>query len=335
METKERYDITIIGAGPAGLFGAFYAGMRRLKTKIIEALPEPGGQLGVLYPEKIIYDVPGYPEIRADELIKQHMKQINQFPITFCFEEIVEKFERVEGDLHIHTDKGKHYSRSLVITSGIGAFAPTKLRAENADKFEGQGLRYDLRDPNDYQQKRTLVVGGGERAVGWALALEEVASQVTLIHHKPELRIEDESQLQALDKSKIEVRLNSQVQAIYGNGQGEITNVALLNPQTKETDSLSVEAILVNLGYKANLKLMYKWGLHARKRYIPVTAKMETNIPGVFAAGGVVDPEGVDPIDLISTGYGQAAIAVNHAATYIDPRASLFPGHSSEEKFLS
>lgn len=333
METQDVYDITIIGAGPTGLFGAFYAGMRRLKTKIIEALPEPGGQLGVLYPEKIIYDVPGYPEIRADDLVRQQMKQISRFPITFCFEETVEQIERAEdGLLRLESGKTTHYTRSLVITSGIGAFAPTKLKVTGAESFEGRGLNYYLRDPEDFRGKSTLIVGGGERAIGWALQLDEIASQVTLIYHKPELRA-DVSQLQALKKSQIEVRVNSQVDVIHGDGQGHITGVTLLNPQTKDTDPLNVEAILANLGYKSNLKLMYKWGMKAVKRYLPVTAKMETNIPGVFAAGGVVAPEGVDPLDLISTGYGQAAVAINYAATYLDSQASLFPGHSSEKEF--
>jgi len=139
MDAQDIYDITIIGAGPTGLFGAFYAGMRRLKTKVIEALPEPGGQLGVLYPEKIIYDVPGYPEIQADELVRQQMKQISRFPITFCFEETVEQFEQTESGLVIQTDKATHHSRSLVITSGIGAFAPTKLRVKGAKRLRDMG----------------------------------------------------------------------------------------------------------------------------------------------------------------------------------------------------
>lgn len=332
METQDIYDITIIGAGPTGLFGAFYAGMRRLKTKIIEALPEPGGQLGVLYPEKIIYDAPGYPEIRADELVRQQMKQINRFPITFCFDETVEQFEQIDSGLIIQTDKATHQSRSLVITSGIGAFAPTKLRVKDAEAFEGHGLDYYLRDAEDFRATPTLVVGGGEQAINWALQLDDVAAQVTLIHHKPELRA-SESQLHALEESQVEVRLNTQIKSIQGDGEGKIAGVTLLNPNTKETDLLTVEAILANLGYKSNLKLMYKWGLQAAKRYIPVTAKMETSIPGVFAAGGVVAPEGIDPLDLISTGFGQAAVAVNYAATYVDPHASVFPGHSSEGKF--
>lgn len=325
-------DIIIIGAGPAGLFGAFYAGMRRLKTKIIEALPEPGGQLGVLYPEKIIYDTPGYPEIRADELIRQQMKQISRFPITFCFEETVEQIEKTETGLLIHTDKGQHQSRSVVITSGIGAFSPTKLRAKGANEFERNGLYYYLQDPQDFRGKSTLVVGGTELAASWALNLEGVASSVTLIHHKPALGIDDLHR-QRLEESQVGVRLNSQVQSIQGQNHSKVTGVTLLNPQTKESETLAVEAILVNLGYKSNLRLMYKWGLNAVKRYIPVTAQMETNIPGVFAAGGVVAPEGMDPLDLISTGYGQAAIAVNYAAVYIDPQAAIFPGHSSEGKF--
>lgn len=332
MQSPEIYDITIIGAGPTGLFGAFYAGMRRLKCNIIEALSEPGGQLGVLYPEKIIYDAPGAPDIRADELIRQQMKQISRFPITFSFEETVQELEQTENGLLIHTDKAIHHSRTLVITSGIGAFTPTKLKAENADEFEAPAFSYELQDLEHYEGKQTLVVGGGEQAISRALKLNGVASTVTLIHHKSEFRA-DEAQLEALEKSEVVVRLDTQVKSVQDDGQGNIAAVTLLNPQTKATESLTVEMILVSQGYKSNLKLMYKWGLQAAKRYIPVTAKMETNIPGVFAAGGVVAPEGIDPLDLISTGYGQAAVAVNYAAAYLDPQASVFPGHSSEGKF--
>jgi len=332
MESPEVYDITIVGAGPTGLFGAFYAGMRRMKCNIIEALSEPGGQLGVLYPEKIIYDAPGAPDIRADELIQQQMKQISRFPITFSFEETVQELEQTETGLLIHTDKAIHHSRTLVITSGIGAFTPTKLKAENAEKFEGPVFSYELQDLKLYEGKQTLVVGGGEQAISRALKLRGVANPVTLIHHKSEFRA-DEAQIKALEKSEVLVRMDTQVQSIQDDGQGNIATVTLLNPQSKETDSMPVEMIVVSQGYKSNLKLMYKWGLQAVKRYIPVTAKMETNIPGVFAAGGVVAPEGIDPLDLISTGYGQAAVAVNYAATFIDPQAPVFPGHSSEGKF--
>lgn len=332
MSGKDLYDITIIGAGPSGLFGAFYAGMRRLETKIIEALPEPGGQLRVLYPEKLIYDAPGYPEVRADELVRQLVKQISRFPVTFCFEETVEQIDKTENSLIIHTNKTTHRSRALVITSGIGAFTPTRLKAENAEAFTGHGLSYYLRDAEDFRGKSTLVVGGGEQAIGWALQLDGVAGQVTLIHHKPEFRA-DEPTLSALEASRVQVRTSTQVKSIQGSGADQIAGVTLLNPQTKETDTIAVEAILCNLGFKGNLKLMYGWGLNAQKRHIPVTAKMETCIPGIYAAGGVAAPEGMEPLDLISTGYGQAAIAVNYAAAYIDPNALVFPGHSSEGKF--
>lgn len=334
MEAGDTFDITIIGAGPSGLFGAFYAGMRKLSTKIIEALPVPGGQLGVLYPEKTIYDVPGYPEIRADELIRQHVVQLKRFPITYCYDETVQTFNRNDdGTFVVQTDKATHNTRALVITTGIGAFAPTKLKAIGAAQFEGNGLSYTLGDPGRYQGKRTLVVGGSEEAAGWALKLAPVAAQVMLIHHKPTLKVGPEW-LTDLERAGVEARTNFQIQSIESNGGSEIGRVTLLNPQTKQTETLPVDAIIASTGYKSNLRLMYGWGLNAQKRYIPVNAKMETNIPGVYAAGGVVAPEGAEPLDLISTAYGQAAVAVNQAATYIDSKANLFPGHSSEEKFF-
>ena len=305
--------------------------MRRLKTKIIEALPEPGGQLGVLYPEKLIYDVPGYYEIKAKDLTRELVRQIMRFPVTLCFEEQVEALERLEDHtIAVQTNKTRHTTRALIITVGIGAFAPTKLKAERADEFEGRGLDYYVRDTNDYQGKRVLVIGGGERAVGWASEIARVASRVFLIHHKDHFKGEEEP-LEAARQAGVEVRLRAQVRAIHGNGQVE--GVTLFNNQTNETSELAVEALLVNQGYKANLGLMQKWNLNADKRYIPVNARMETNVAGIYTAGGVTRQEGAEPLDLISTGFGQAAVAINYAAKYIDPSAPLFPGHSSEMKF--
>lgn len=332
MEFQELYDITIVGAGPTGLFSAFYAGMRRLKTKIIETLPEPGGQLGVLYPEKLIYDVPGHYEIKAKDLTREQMRQIARFPVTLCFQEQVEALERVEDNnvIVIQTNKARHYTRALIVTVGIGAFAPTKLKAERADQFESRGLDYYLQDINNYRGKRVLIVGGGERAVGWAIDILGVASKVFLIHHKDHFKGEEE-QVQAAQQAGVEIRRRTQVRAIRGNVQ--IEAVTLFNNETNETSELEVQALLVNQGYKANLGLMQKWNLKADRRYIPVNARMETNVPGIYAAGGVVRAEGAEPLDLIATGFGQAAVAINYAARYIDPSASLFPGHSSEMKF--
>ena len=191
-KTEELFDITFIGAGPTGLFGAFYAGLREMSVKVIDALPQAGGQLTALYPEKYIYDTPGFPAIVSRELIDCLVKQTEQWQPTFCFEERaigLRQEPSLSGENDemcwvIETNKQLHYSRTVVIAAGIGAFRPIKLKNESVDGFEGKGIIYLVKDINAYASEKVMIVGGGDSAVDWALALEPIAEQVTLVHRR-------------------------------------------------------------------------------------------------------------------------------------------------------
>jgi thioredoxin reductase (NADPH) len=331
---SEIFDITIIGAGPTGLFGTFYAGLREMKVKLIDALPQAGGQLITLYPEKMIYDTPGFPGVLSKELVQNLIKQAEQFDPHFTFSERAETLEQVElpdgeNGWVIGTDQDRHLSRTVIIAAGIGAFRPSKLKNESIDRFEGRGVEYLVKDLNVYQDKRVLVIGGGDSAVDWALALEPIASQVTLIHRREGFRAHDSS-VNELLASAVDVRVWYELDEFQGDGQLE--RAVIFDNRIKEPETLEIDAAILALGFKADLGPIRSWGLETiGRRYIAVNHKMETNLPGVYAAGDVALQEDLDPLNLIVVGYGQVTIAVNYAYTRIKPGGKVFPGHSSEK----
>lgn len=322
------YDVLIIGAGPTGLYGAFYAGMREMRTKIIEALPEPGGQLAVLYPEKYIYDVAGLPRILAKDLVANLVQQAEQWHPTMCYSERVNGLRQLEdGTWELTTALDTHHARTVVIAAGIGAFRPNKLANESIDHFEKQGgVYYFVQDKRPFHRKNLLVVGGGDSAVDWALNLKDYAKSVTLIHRREGFRAH-ESSLAQLEKSPVRVLTHYEVDRLEGDGQVE--RAVIFDNRTGERTTLEVDAVLLNLGFKANLGALKEWGLAFEGRYIQVNARQETNLPGIYAAGDVCKQPDVESLNLISTGFGQAAVAINHAYSHITGK-SVFPGHSSE-----
>jgi thioredoxin reductase (NADPH) len=331
MSDVEVFDITIIGAGPTGLYGSFYAGMRQMKTKIIEALPEMGGQLAVLYPEKHIYDVPGFPRILAKDLVKGLVEQATQWGPTVCLEERVETlhFGEVGEDefMVLRTNKAVHYTRTLLIAAGIGAFTPNRLKNETIEEFEGRGIFYFVKDKGPLRNKRVLIVGGGDSAVDWALNLKDWADHVTLIHRRRRFRAHEASVVE-LNNSSVDVRLHYEMERVHGDGS--IQGVTIFNNQTGERESLEIDYVLMNLGFKADLGPIKEWGLQREKRYLVVDDTQQTAYPGVFAAGDICVQLDVEPLNLITTGFSQAAVAVNYAKQHADPGARIFPGHSSE-----
>lgn len=327
MPDEEVYDITILGAGPTGLFAAFYAGMREMKTKIVEALPEPGGQLAVLYPEKYIYDVAGYPKVLAKDLVENLMRQAETWHPTFIFEEKAQALNRCDdGTLEIVTDRGVHASKTVVICAGIGAFRPNRLPIDSVNRFEGNGVYYFVQEKRPFYRKKLLVVGGGDSAVDWALNLKDYATSVTLIHRREGFRAHPSSVTELMDSS-VDVRLWYEIKEVHGNDH--ITGATIFDNRTGEEMDIDVDIVLLNLGFKADLGTMKQWGLEFDRRYMVVNARQETNIPGVYAAGDIAKTAGVEPLNLIATGFGQAAVAVNHAYSYITG-GRVFPGHSSE-----
>jgi thioredoxin reductase (NADPH) len=322
------YDIAIIGAGPTGLYGAFYAGMRELKTLIIDALAEAGGQLTALYPEKYIYDAPGYPKIIAKDLVKNLVEQAIQWNPTLALDERVLTLSHMEnGTIRLGTSRGERLTKTVVICGGVGAFAPNKLAAPGVDALEGQGVHYFVKEKAAFKDKHLLIVGGGDSAVDWGLNLQDTAKSITLIHRRDEFRAH-ESTVNELRASTCRILTPYEVKEILSE-KGKLGGVVIYHNQTKEEETLDVDAILVNIGFKADLGPIKEWGLDIDKRAIRVNSRMETNLPGVYAAGDIAAEE--VKMNLIATGYAQAALAVNVAKHYVDPKASIFPGHSSEK----
>lgn len=324
------YDMAIIGAGPAGLFGTFYAGMRKMSVLLLDALPTMGGQLTTLYPEKYIYDVPGFSKILARDLADKLIEQALQYDPTLRLGERVTNLHHCGSEsklLQLTTSHAVYYAKSVLLAAGVGAFAPTRLNVPGIDTFEERGVYYFVKDPSLFDNKRVLIVGGGDSAVDWALHLHEKANKVTLIHRREGFRAH-ESSLQALHDSPVEVRTFYELKEIRGSDSVE--QATIFNNQSGEAEDIDVDAVLLSLGFKADLGPIKEWELSLEKRAVTVEPDQSTNIPGVYAAGDIAGT--MVKLDLIAVGFAQAAIAVNSAKTYIDPSAKLFPGHSSDHK---
>jgi thioredoxin reductase len=336
-KTKEVFDVTFIGAGPTGLFGAFYAGLREMSVKVIDALPQAGGQLIALYPEKCIFDTPGHPSILSKDLVSNLLEQTERWKPTMCFnercldlrQETLPGTENGETGWVIETDRGIHHSRTVIIAAGIGAFQPMKLKNDNVESFESRGLLFMVKDLDSHAGERILIVGGGDSAVDWALALEPLAKQVTLVHRREGFRAHDTS-VNALKHSTVDVRLFYELRRLEGNKRVE--RAIIFDNRTQEEVTLDVDTIICALGFKADLGPIREWGLETiGRRYIKVNSKMETNLPGVYAAGDIALQKEIDPLNLIVVGFGQVTVAVNYAYTVVRPGGKVFPGHSSEK----
>ena len=325
-EDTNVYDITIIGGGPIGLFTAFYGGMRNATVKIIESLPQLGGQLTALYPEKYIYDIAGFPKVRARDLIENLLEQNKRFKQTVCLEQSVEKLERMEdGIIKLTTNKEIHYSKTVIITAGNGAFQPRRLKLENAEKYEGKNLHYFVDNMEHFKGKKVVILGGGDSAVDWPLMLEPNASHVTIVHRRDQFRAHQHS-VKQLKNSSVDTKTPYVPAELIGDDE-KIRRVVIQKTKGEETETLDTDEVIVNYGFVSSLGPIKEWGLNIEKNSIVVNSKMETNIPGVYAAGDICTYEG--KVKLIATGFGEAPIAVSNAKKYIDPKARIQPVHST------
>jgi thioredoxin reductase (NADPH) len=326
----ELFDCTIIGGGPVGLYAAFYAGLREMSVKIVDSLGELGGQVSALYPEKYIYDVAGFAAVKGKDLIAGCIEQGLQFGPTVCLGEKVEKLEKQEdGTFVLTTDKGAHRTKTVIIAAGVGAFAPRKLPEYDPklDELEGKSIFYFVKELDVFKDKEVLIVGGGDSAMDWAMMLEPLARKITLIHRRDKWRAHEDSVKKVLNSS-VDVRTFVEVKNVELEGEG-VKSVTVFNNKTKEEDTLSIDTIVMCLGFIANIGPIKEWGLEIEGGGIKVSANsLETNIPGVYAAGDVARYEG--KLGLIATGFGEAATAANYAKHFIDPNSRVFPGHSSE-----
>nr|CAA9274918.1 Thioredoxin reductase [uncultured Armatimonadetes bacterium] len=322
------FDVTIIGGGPTGLFAAFYAGMRQMKTKIIDSLPQLGGQLAALYPEKYIYDVGGFPRILAKDLVATMSEQALQYEPTVCLDEKVTGLTPDgDGIVTLTTDKGVHRSRTVVIAAGVGAFLPRKMDVPRVDELVGKGIQYFVTETAHLAGKRIVIVGGGDSAFDWALGLHEKAASCMLIHRSDKFRAHEDTILKVL-QSPVDVRRFHELKAVHG--EDRLEGVTIFDNRTGEEFYVECDSLLLNIGFLTNLGPIKEWGLEIDKNAVRVNSTMQTNLPGVYAAGDICTYVG--KLKLIATGVGEAGTAANFAKTFIDPAAKAFPGHSSDMK---
>jgi len=324
---SDLYDVTIIGGGPVGLYGAYYAGFRTMKTKIVESLDALGGQITALYPEKVIYDVAGFPRIIGRDLVDNLVEQASQYSPAICAGETIEKLERApDGTYRLTTSRTRHLSRVLLITAGIGAFHPKTFKNPQIDSFEGRGLYYFVKSFQEFAGKRVLIVGGGDSAVDWANGLVGVARSVTVIHRRDQFRAHEDS-VQKMLHSPVNVKVFYELRRL--EGKDKVERAVIYQNKTNADETIDVDAVIASLGFLSTLGPIAGWGLELEHDSIRVNTRMETNLPGIYGAGDIVVYPG--KVKLIATGFGEAATAINNAAQYINPKASVFPGHSSSQ----
>jgi thioredoxin reductase (NADPH) len=317
-------DITILGAGPAGLAAAYYAGHRDASVRIIESLEQLGGQVAAVYPEKHVYDVAGHPKILGTKLVELCAEQGLQYEPEIHLGEEVQTLERLSQNgeelLAIGTDKGGPYvSRALIITAGHGAFEPRKLGIEGIDDWEGRGVHYFVREKDSFRDRTCVIVGGGDSALDWTLGLQDTAKHpIALVHRRDRFRALESSVNEAKSlESSGRVRIMTPCEVRELHGDGTIEAVSIENTTTGEVVQVPCEALITLLGFHSHLGAIAEWGLELEgKRQIHIDPRTcETSLPGVYAAGDVAGYEG--KITLITIGMGEAAIAANNAIARI------------------
>ncbi len=326
-QSRDIFDMTIIGGGPVGLFAAFYAGMRGLRTKIVDSLEELGGQLIAVYPEKYIYDVAGFPKILAKDYVREAVEQGLSTGAVPCLSEEVQALEHFSTDntIKLVTSRAEHWTRSVLICAGVGAFEPKRLEAPGVENLLGRGVHYFVRNLEQFRGRDVVIVGGGDSAVDWALTLEPIANQVTVIH-RSKFRAHERS-VEALESSSANLFYPFyEVKELRGDDHLE--EVHFHHSRNDEAHVLPAQELIIAIGFSGRLGALKEWGFTIERNMIVVDPlTMETGLPGVFAAGDIVTHPA--KFKLIATGAAEAVIAVNHAVTYLDPSARLDPGHST------
>lgn len=320
-------DVLIIGAGPTGLYAAYYAGFRGWSVVVMDPLPEAGGQITAMYPEKDIFDVAGYSSVKGRVLVENLMAAAQPFSPTYVLgEQAVKLRTSPEGPVVVTGSAGTAVrAKAVIITGGIGSFTPRALPADGG--WAGRGLVYFVPKPADHAGHDIVIVGGGDSAFDWAYTLQPIARSVTLVHRREEFRAHG-AMVEAVQAMGVRLFRSSEVSAIRGDGDPpQVCEVVVRHRTSGEETTLPAQTIVAALGFVANIGPIADWGLELLKRHIVVDTSMATNLPRVFAAGDIVTYPGKVP--LISVGFGEAALAVNNAAPAVDPTMGIFPGHSS------
>jgi thioredoxin reductase (NADPH) len=319
-----RSDVAIIGAGPVGLFAIFECGMLKMSCQVIDALDAPGGQCVALYPEKPIYDIPGYPTIGATELIDRLGEQAAPFKPVYRLGRQVESLTRAGEDWVLGlSDGSKAQARAVIIAAGVGAFGPNRPPLANLDAYEGKSVHYLVKRREDFRGKRVVIAGGGDSAVDWALSLADVAARVMVVHRRDKFRAAPESarQMKELgDAGKIDIVAPYQLEALEGQN-GQISNVVLktLDGQVKR---LEADALLAFFGLAMNLGPIASWGLNLERNHIKIDqATSASSAPGIFAVGDIATYPG--KLKLILTGFAEAAAAAHAIHPLVHPGEAL------------
>ena len=324
-------DITIIGAGPAGLFALFYAGMRGISAQVVDALAEPGGQLAALYPEKFIFDVAGYTKVLAKDLVKGLREQAAQFGEPVHLAQRVTGLEHRDGTFVLHTDKGDYPTKSIIEAAGIGAFSPRRLPQACAEPWYGKGIYDVVSDPAEFRGQRVVIIGGGDSAFDWATQLSGIATHVTLVHRSDRFRAHGATiaQFEAdVAAGRAAMHTFSEIADVTCRAEGErFTHIAIKQVKTKAITEIEADVVLPMLGFVSDIGPIAEWGLSLEKDEIVVNQLMETGREGVWAAGDVTTYPG--KLKLIACGFGEAATAVNQAVHWMYPDKKVAPGHSS------
>lgn len=315
-------DLLIIGAGPTGLFAAYYAGFRGMSVAVVDSLPELGGQITAMYPEKQILDVAGFPSVKGRDLVEGLVAQAMTADPTYFLDRTGATLTEESDAVVVGLDDGTEIrAGAVLITAGIGKFSPRPLPA--GDGWLGRGLEFFVPSFAPYAGKDVVIVGGGDSAFDWALHLEPVAQSVTLVHRRDAFRAHERT-VEQVRASSVEIVTRAEVSALRGNGHLESVEITVDGEATERP----AQAVVAALGFIADLGPLQQWGLEVQKRHIVVNPAMRTNLERVFAAGDITEYPG--KVRLIAVGFGEAATAVNNAAVVLDPSAHVFPGHSSE-----
>ena len=313
-------DILIIGAGPTGLFTVFEAGLLKMRCHIIDALPQPGGQLAELYPKKPIFDIPGYPTVMAGELVDNLMEQIKQFEPGFTLNEVAETIEKSEdGTFIVTTNKGtKHQAKAIAIAAGLGSFEPRKPELENLSGFEEKGVEYFVKNPEIFRDKKIVIAGGGDSALDWSIFLADVASEVTLVHRRNEFRgaldsVEKVQELKKLGK----INLITPAEVVGLHGEEKLTAITLNKEGEEQT--IETDYFIPLFGLSPKLGPIANWGLEIEKNAIKVNNALDyqTNVDGIYAIGDINTYPG--KLKLILCGFHEATLMCQSIYQRLNP----------------
>ncbi len=334
QDLDEVRDITVIGAGPVGMSTAFWAGMREADARLIDSLPELGGQLTTLYPEKWIFDVPGHPKVLARDLVELlRVQALEQFDVPVHLETTAETISwEGEGEdrvVVLSTDRGELRSRTVIVSGGHGAFEPKRLPGYDMTPWEGRGAHYIVGEKSFFEGKRVMIVGGGDSACDWVVNLLDTASELSLVHRREGFRAHELTVgqvLEAAERGDVALHVPFQIKEIHGDGG--IERVVLFHSENEAHEvEVEVDAILLQLGFKTALGPLKEWGFEIVKGAIVVDPVMKTSLERVWACGDITTFDG--KLKLIATGFAESAVAVAQAIHEIRPEMKIQPKYST------